>query len=662
MRIAFSFLLMFFFIAALPAQTRYDVFIPMDDGDSLEATYFVPRPSSPTSRFPGILFVHGFGSNKDSSVSVCEEYAVNGHIAMCYSVRGHGNSSGLSTIMSMRERQDLAQVIGYLRSLPNIDTTRVGVNGGSQGGLHGLWAAADRLPVTAILSDVIVPHWATDMFMNGCIRRTFLFLLKSRHVTYAEIRDSLWELTRIDAYDSLKARFARDRDVDTAQLNSSPTPVFRSIKWQDHYFTAQDGIESFLRHRALKKLYLGTRGHFSDFSAGERSYQNSIGVRWFRYFLLGEQAGILDDPPISYAYSSLPQDTSGYFTWNHTEVYSWLPDGVQLVRLYLGPDSSLSYSPATLSKAANRHPELVSGSNRGSSEWMLNQACTGMLQSRVQHEVFDDSLVLHNEYRDSTYTFDRGYSDSFLGSRFDAALPKAAFVFTSQPLPDDIFWVGVPKMKLYVRSDYEEFPLHVQIYEEDSLGNKYFINRINFTARHWKPGLDSVVEVDGIPHAHKFTRGSHIRIEVTNIDKTNRIMYGEYPFVVPLFAEASATMYFGASYPSYIEVPMIGSPMSAEITSPTVPLTTTLFQNYPNPFNPVTVIRYSLMVNSRVSLKVYNVLGQEVATLVNEKLAAGSYSVEWDASGQSSGVYFYRLTVANNTETHSEVRRMLLLR
>ncbi|MDI6804025.1 MAG: T9SS type A sorting domain-containing protein [Bacteroidota bacterium] len=84
------------------------------------------------------------------------------------------------------------------------------------------------------------------------------------------------------------------------------------------------------------------------------------------------------------------------------------------------------------------------------------------------------------------------------------------------------------------------------------------------------------------------------------------------------------------------------------------PLEFGLMQNYPNPFNPVTVIRYSLIVNSWVTLKVYDVLGREVAELVNnELLDAGEYEVEFDASSASSalggglpsGVYYYRLTV-----------------
>ncbi len=68
-----------------------------------------------------------------------------------------------------------------------------------------------------------------------------------------------------------------------------------------------------------------------------------------------------------------------------------------------------------------------------------------------------------------------------------------------------------------------------------------------------------------------------------------------------------------------------------------------LYQNYPNPFNPETVIRYSLSVNCHVDLNIYNLLGEKVATLVSEKQNAGIYSVRWNASVFSAGVYFYRI-------------------
>jgi len=83
-----------------------------------------------------------------------------------------------------------------------------------------------------------------------------------------------------------------------------------------------------------------------------------------------------------------------------------------------------------------------------------------------------------------------------------------------------------------------------------------------------------------------------------------------------------------------------------------------LEQNYPNPFNPVTKINYEVPANSFVQLKVYNMLGMEVATLVNEEKIAGTYEVKFDASNYSSGVYFYRLKSTGKDLT----RKMILLK
>ncbi len=83
-----------------------------------------------------------------------------------------------------------------------------------------------------------------------------------------------------------------------------------------------------------------------------------------------------------------------------------------------------------------------------------------------------------------------------------------------------------------------------------------------------------------------------------------------------------------------------------------------LSQNYPNPFNPTTSINFSLPSAQNAKLEIFNILGQKVATLLNAKLSAGNHSVEWDASGQPSGLYFYRL----NAESKTETKRMTLLK
>ncbi|MBU0561756.1 MAG: T9SS type A sorting domain-containing protein [Bacteroidetes bacterium] len=82
-----------------------------------------------------------------------------------------------------------------------------------------------------------------------------------------------------------------------------------------------------------------------------------------------------------------------------------------------------------------------------------------------------------------------------------------------------------------------------------------------------------------------------------------------------------------------------------------IPVTFVLYQNYPNPFNPTTVIGYQLPVTGNVTLKIYDVLGREITTLVNETKEAGSYEVKFDAKQLSSGVYFYQLKTSSSVIT-----------
>jgi len=95
-----------------------------------------------------------------------------------------------------------------------------------------------------------------------------------------------------------------------------------------------------------------------------------------------------------------------------------------------------------------------------------------------------------------------------------------------------------------------------------------------------------------------------------------------------------------------------------ETVEVSTPVEFALLQNYPNPFNPVTKIKYAVSIRQYTTLKVYNILGREVATLVNEYQAAGNYEVKFDASNLSSGVYFYKLQSGNFVQT----KKLLLMK
>jgi hypothetical protein len=100
------------------------------------------------------------------------------------------------------------------------------------------------------------------------------------------------------------------------------------------------------------------------------------------------------------------------------------------------------------------------------------------------------------------------------------------------------------------------------------------------------------------------------------------------------------------------------APVDVEKDTVLIPDKFDLSQNFPNPFNPSTLIKYQLPKSSQVTLKIYNVLGDEVATLVNEEKPAGSYEVIFNSAKIASGTYFYKLQAGSFVET----KKMILLK
>lgn len=146
----------------------------------------------------------------------------------------------------------------------------------------------------------------------------------------------------------------------------------------------------------------------------------------------------------------------------------------------------------------------------------------------------------------------------------------------------------------------------------------------------------------------------------TNDGETWDSVGTSFPFeVLSMAADKDGYMYVGTNglYKSQSQITTVSD---HELP----PTTFTLHQNYPNPFNPSTVISYQLPVNSVVTLKVFDLLGREVATLVNEEKPAGSYTVQFKGTDLSSGVYFYRMqarqTEGGQAGNFSQVKKLLL--
>jgi hypothetical protein len=115
-------------------------------------------------------------------------------------------------------------------------------------------------------------------------------------------------------------------------------------------------------------------------------------------------------------------------------------------------------------------------------------------------------------------------------------------------------------------------------------------------------------------------------------------------------------MWWGWMAVDYLAVPR--SVVTSVENPPSMPVNFSLAQNYPNPFNPTTNIKYSLMHSGLVKLIVYDILGRQIATLINERQNAGTYDVPFNASALTSGVYFYRITAGSFSQT----RKMVVLK
>ena len=101
-----------------------------------------------------------------------------------------------------------------------------------------------------------------------------------------------------------------------------------------------------------------------------------------------------------------------------------------------------------------------------------------------------------------------------------------------------------------------------------------------------------------------------------------------------------------------------GTIAQVNISNPNIPENYSLKQNFPNPFNPTTTIRYSIPKAVHITIKVYNIIGQLVATLIDEYKQAGNYEIKFNGSNLSSGVYFYRMQAGNFVE----VKKLILLK
>jgi photosystem II stability/assembly factor-like uncharacterized protein len=158
-------------------------------------------------------------------------------------------------------------------------------------------------------------------------------------------------------------------------------------------------------------------------------------------------------------------------------------------------------------------------------------------------------------------------------------------------------------------------------------------------------------------HIYGGTFGGGVYRSTNNGSSWDSVLTGMYnQLVLCLSFNQSGYLYAGTYYGGLYRTTLSTIGISAISTE--IPDQYKLYQNYPNPFNPVTNINFAVPKNIWVTLKVYDILGREAAVLINENMTAGSYTVDYNASALPSGVYFYKITSGDFTDT----RKMMLIK
>jgi predicted acyl esterase len=605
--------------------TRYDFVVTLRDGVFIDCSKFIPDVSAPAGGWAAIIFCHGLGARKQSMFQNALSAAQDGYYTFVFSMRGHGNSGGTSYLMSEVEMQDLMEIVNYVKNdAPVVDPNNVAIMGGAQGGIVPFMAACNGLDVKCIVADLTSPQFATDWVENGNYKMS---LVKSLTMDPDSLRLGRtatqylgWTMSKMqDKYDSLATELPKKRDFKN-KLSGNTTPIMFNSSWYDVYsdpaslLTVTNDMSN-----ASYSIYMGAvTGHGVNAPQTEVFFYTGKTKGWLKKYLkTGTQSSFRK---LYSASSSYPVINDA---WSYTK------------------DSSLvQWPPVT-------------------SNLRLNFAKNGKLQANPVTN--SDKIQVDNMINDPYLTMQDCINWSFTGTTFSSKFVKDSFTFTSDPLTSDKKLNGAPVINLnYSSTATDACQFDFQIYDVAPDGTSEFVSRVDFTDRDYIKGKIKMANIIGDAYSHIFKAGDKIRIVLTNLDvNPDDKVLGTNPYVLPVLSRGTHNMFMKNSYVDFPMQNVSSRPLAANNTS-TDNGSFKLGTNFPNPFNPSTKIKFEIpsSFSGLVTLKIYDGLGREVATLVNDNLPAGIHEAEFNGVNLSSGIYYYKLQAG----TFNDVKKMLLVK
>jgi len=634
MKLIFSAILFFFLPVIFYSQIPYyETFIPTRDGKVLAADIYTLDLNLPK---PVILVQTPYNKNSyrtslpSSAAPMPFNLAIYNYVVVDW--RGFFGSTSADVPLYDRglDGYDCVEWI----ALQNWCNGKVGTFGGSALGLIQFQTARHRPPhlvcAMPMIKDFKIKY--SDFYYGGVLRK--------EHVESIERLDFI-------SMNLITAHSAKDNFWDsTESANNYPeqiaVPMLMLTGWFDHF--PMDVIRAFNDIavksdpvvRSKHKLIIGPwlHGEIGAEQQGGLKYPEAVGIadtaaaHFFDFYLRGIPNGYESIPVVKYF-------VMGDNVWENTS--SWVEVGTNEKSLYLYPDGFLrkEINTGASSPGYNYDPKNPSPTFGGS-----------------RFNPFNPSILLGP--RDQRF---------FVENRNDV------LIFSTEELTSPIEVLGPVAVDLFVSSDRTDTDFSVRLCDVYPDGRSMLITqgikRMRFRNSYSNPELITPgqvykVTVELCDLAIKILPQHKLRLIVGSSDYPMfdiNLNNGGPMYTAGDTLIANNTIHFSSGYSSRVTW-RTSAVTDVELSGQTIPDKFQLFQNYPNPFNPSTVISYRLSAISKVSLKIYDLLGREIATLVNQEQQPGKYVKTFHGTSLPNGIYFYRLQAGN----YSNTKKMILLK
>jgi len=496
--------------------TRKNFKLKMRDKVNLDCTSFTPVTAKPNGGFPCIVYCHGFGKSKEDNLSHAIILAKAGFITYTYSMRGQGNSEGVSNLISRIEAEDLMEFIEEVKKNGLIDKNKIVIVGSSQGGIIPLMALCRGLEVKCAVSDLISPDFASNWIENGCIKMSLLWSLSYSDliVRYSNEVKSYrrWILSKKpDKWDSLEYHLPKNRDF-TNILGKNKVPVYISNSFQDKYFNSNSIIENIEKFPGNSKFYFGAiEGHGTVTSDDENAYHDKSMSGWIDFWLNNTEPE--EKNKFIIGLSSFPIYTD-VWTFQHMFFQENIFSKPSRVKFYFNSPGRITEMP---------------------------------------YKGDTSSFRFINNITDTSLTMLEAINSEFNTESFNKKFKKTSIMFDSEPLVWNYNALGIPKLHLVYKSNKKICQFNFQIWEVHWDGTTKLVSSINYTDRNSKGKND--IDINGDAMGHIFTAGSKIRFILTNLDtRENDGFLRTNPYVLPVLVPSINTIYIGGKEGSYIEL------------------------------------------------------------------------------------------------------------